>query len=114
VIEVPDGVESVPAIDPRGRNVIRIVRRWGFDRALWQGKTERSAGNRAIAEARALAERLNAEVLAKSLAPAVNRLFATPETSCDDLVPAIVRALLADTEPDPDALFDAIRAEALS
>ncbi len=59
VIEVPDGVKSVPAIDIRGRNVLRIVRTWGFRRALYDGRTMRSAGKAAIAEAKDLARKLN-------------------------------------------------------
>ena len=59
VIEVPDGVTSVPAIDVRGKNVLRIVRTWGFRRALYDGRTEKSAGKAAIVEARALASKLN-------------------------------------------------------
>lgn len=59
VLEVPDCVTSVPAIDIRGKNVLRIVQTWGFGRALYDGRTPRSAGKAAIAEAKALTHKLN-------------------------------------------------------
>jgi hypothetical protein len=68
VLEVPEGVTSVPAIDTRGRNVVRIVHTWGFRRALHLGKTPRSVGQLAIANAERMAERLNRRAARRALA----------------------------------------------
>jgi hypothetical protein len=68
VLEVPVGVTSVPAIDVRGRNVVRIVHTWGFRRALHLGKTSRSVGQMAIANAERMVARLNRRAMRRALA----------------------------------------------
>lgn len=68
VLRVDEGVKAVPAIDERLRVVQGISATWGFRRALHCGKTERSEGRKAIAEAERMAERLNRWERARRLA----------------------------------------------
>lgn len=57
VVELCDGFAGRPKmISPRARGVVRIVQTW---ERLHVGITERGAYQRALVEARALAERLN-------------------------------------------------------
>lgn len=58
VLEVADGVERVAMISERARGVLRIVRTWEKRNV---GKTERGAYQRAVADAEALALKLNAK-----------------------------------------------------
>lgn len=58
VVEVRDPKAPVPAIDERGRNVVRIVETW---ERLNVGRTDKCAFERAMAEARAMADELNDE-----------------------------------------------------
>lgn len=69
VIEVSDDYAGEPPpIDPRRKAVVRIVRTWGMRRALWLGTTSRSAGARALDEARSLCDNLNRKRAAQTAA----------------------------------------------
>jgi len=57
VLEVLDHVERVRMISERAQGVVRVVETW---ERLNVGRTERCAYRRALAEAQALAQRLNA------------------------------------------------------
>jgi len=58
VLEVAEGVKSASMISERAKDVVRVVKTW---EKLNVGKTDRCAFRIALAEAEALAERLNAE-----------------------------------------------------
>ena len=58
VLEVADGVERASMISPRAKDVIRVVDTW---ESLNVGITERCAYRRALKDAEAMAEKLNAE-----------------------------------------------------
>lgn len=56
VLEVQDGLLYVSMISPRARGCVRVVATW---ERLNVGSTERCAYRRALAEAQAMADRLN-------------------------------------------------------
>ncbi len=61
VLRLAPGATSASMISPRARGVEKIVREW---RRLNVGKTERGAYQVALAEAQAIAERLNGDFAA--------------------------------------------------